>query len=158
MEGSGSRHPDTDPSDVPSDRERALSYLEGLNEETMNAAWGDQRTPEERRRIVQAALILGRKLDERLAQRGEDLHPDEAQRFLMSLINDTITEFARQEGLDSEAATGFLSDVGTRDLILELNEVLEASRESGLPLDDQLRQIVGDRRERAIWSDHWSSG
>jgi (2Fe-2S) ferredoxin len=164
VEGSEPQHPHTSPSSgsggsgESSDREQALSCLEELGEETMQAAWGAQRTAEERRRIVQAALILGRKLDERLAERGEELHPDEAQRFLMALINDTVKEFARQESLDPDDAANFLSDVGTRDLILEFNEVLEASRESGRPLDDQLRQIVEDRQDRAIWSDHWSSG
>lgn len=164
MEGSDHQHPDTTPpgesgdSGESNDQEQALSCLAELGEETMQAAWGAQRTAEERRRIVQAALILGRKLDERLAEREEELHPDEAQRFLMSLINDSILEFARQENLEPDDATGFLSDVGTRDLVLEFNEALEASRESGSTLDDQLRQIVEARQDRAIWSDHWSSG
>lgn len=124
----------------------------------MISAWGAQRTRDERRQIVQAALIFGRKLDERLSQRSEEVQPDEAQRFLMSLINDVIAEFARQEDLDQESATGFLSDVGTRDLVLEFNEVLEAREETGLSLDEQLLRLVEDRRERAIWSDHWRSG
>lgn len=140
------------------DRERALGYLRLLNEDTMVAAWGAHREPGERRRIAQAAVILGRKLEEKLAQRQDELRPDEAQRFLMALINATVTEFASQENLDSDAATEFLSDVGTRDLVLEFNEALEASEETGLALDDQLRRIVEDREDRAIWSDHWSSG
>lgn len=140
------------------DRERALAYLESLREETMAAAWGARRSQEERRQIVQAALILGRKLEERLAQRQEELHPDEAQRFLMALINDTVNEFASQEGLGAEEATNFLSDVSTRDVILELNEALEASLESGETLDEHLRLLVEDRKDRAIWSDHWRSG
>lgn len=144
--------------DARGDRERALAYLEGLREETMATAWGARRPQEERRQIVQAALILGRKLEERLAQRQDKLHPDEAQRFLMALINDTVNEFALQEGLNTEEATNFLSDVGNRDLILELNEALEASAESGETLDDHLRLLVEDRKDRAIWSDHWSSG
>lgn len=140
------------------DREFALACLSELREETMLSAWGTQRSHDERLRIVQAALIFGRKLDERLSQRSEEIHPDEAQRFLMSLITDVIAEFARQEGLDQDSATDFLGDVGTRDLVLEFNEVLEASEETGLSLDEQLRQLVEDRRERAIWSDHWRSG
>jgi hypothetical protein len=144
--------------DARTDRERALAYLEGLRGETMAAAWGPGRTQEEQRQIVQAALILGRKLEERLAQRQDELHPDEAQRFLMALINDTVNEFARQEELESEKATNFLSDVSNRDVILELNEALEASAESGKTLDEHLRLLVEDRKDRAIWSDHWSSG
>lgn len=144
--------------DARGDRERALAYLEGLREETMAAAWGVRRSQEERRQIVQAALILGRKLEERLAQRQDELHPDEAQRFLMALINDTVNEFARQEELEAEEATNFLSDVRNRDVILELNEALEASEESGETLDEHLRLLVEDREDRAIWSDHWSSG
>jgi len=123
----------------------------------MTAAWGE-RPRGERRRIVQAALILGRKLEERLSQRQGDLHPDEAQRFLMSLMNDTVAEFADQEGVDSSTATEFLSDVNNRDLILEFNEALESAEETGEPLEDRLRGIVEARRDRAIWSDHWSSG
>jgi hypothetical protein len=140
------------------DRERALAYLDELREETMAAAWGARRSQEERRQIVQAALILGRKLEERLDQRQDELHPDEAQRFLMALINDTVNEFARQEELEAEEATNFLSDVSNRDVILELNEALEASAESGETLDEHLRLLVEDREDRAIWSDHWSSG
>lgn len=158
MEGSGSQGSHTDPPNGDDDRERAVACLRELGEETMNAAWGAQRTPEERRRIVQAALILGRKLEEKLGQRQDELRPDEAQRFLMSLINETVTEFARQENLEPDAATEFLSDVNNRDLVLEFNEVLETAHENGLPLDEQLRRIVEDRRDRAIWSDHWSSG
>lgn len=149
MEGSGPRT---------EDHERALACLGELREETMAAAWGSERPSGEQRRIVQAALILGRKLEERLEQRQEAPRPDEAQRFLMALINDTIAEFARQENIDQDAATGFLSDVTNRDLVLEFNEVLEAAGESGRPLDEQLRRIVEDRQDRAIWSDHWSSG
>lgn len=140
------------------DRERAISYIRELREETMVAAWGAERHPEERRRIVLAAVILGRKLEERLAERGEAPHPDEAQRFLMALMNETIAEFALLEGVGQDAATEFLSDVNNRDLVLEFNEALEAAEATGTPPDDQLRQLVEDRRERAIWSDHWSSG
>ena len=140
------------------DRELALAHLEELSEETMSAAWGARSTRDERRRIVQAAIIFGRKLEERLSQRSQELHPDEAQRFLMSLINDVIAEFASQEEMDRDEATNFLSDVNTRDLVLEFNEVLEARDQTGVGLDEQLRQIVNDRQERAIWSDHFRSG
>lgn len=140
------------------DRERALACLGELREDTMVAAWGSRRRDEERRRIALAALILGRKLEERLGERGDTPHPEEAQRFLMSLINDTITEFARQEGIGQDEATEFLSAVNNRDLVLEFNEALEAAEATGTPLDEELRRIVEARGERAIWSDHWSSG
>lgn len=140
------------------DRELALYHLRELREETMAAAWGSRSTSEERRRIVQAAVIFGRKLEERLNERSEELHPDEAQRFLMSLINDVVAEFASQEEMDRESATSFLSDVNTRDLVLEFNEVLEAREQTALSLDEQLRRVVNDRQERAIWSDHFRSG
>ena len=140
------------------DRELALAHLEELREETMSAAWGARSTREERRRIVQAAIIFGRKLEERLSERTEELQPDEAQRFLMSLINDVIAEFASQEEMSRDEATSFLSDVNTRDLVLEFNEALEAREQTDLSLDEQLRRIVDDRQERAIWSDHFRSG
>ena len=140
------------------DRELALAHLEQLQEETMAAAWGSRSTREERRKIVQAAIIFGRKLEERLSERSEELHPDEAQRFLMSLINGVIAEFASQEEMDRDEATNFLSDVGTRDLVLEFNEVLEAREQTELSLDEQLRQTVESRQERAIWADHFRSG
>lgn len=124
----------------------------------MVTAWGTQRTLKERRQIVLAALILGRKLEERLNQHQDELRPEEAQRFLMSLMNDAVTEFARQENLSQDEATACLGDVNNRDLILEFNEVLEAVQETGLQLDEQLRRTVEDRQDRAIWSDHWSSG
>lgn len=124
----------------------------------MVAAWGTQRSADERRRIVRSALILGHKLEEMLAQRQDELRPEEAQRFLMPIMNDTVVEFARQEGVSQDDATAFLGDVSNRDLVLEFNEALEAARGTGLTLDEQLCRIVEARRDRAIWSDHWSSG
>lgn len=140
------------------EQDEALAYLLQLSEETMVFAWGSHRSWQERRRIVLAALLLGRKLEERLHQHQDEPSPEEAQRFLMYLLNDTITEFARQENLPHEEATEFLSDVNNRDLVLELNETLEAAQESGLEIEEQLRRMVEARRDRAIWSDHWSSG
>ena len=153
--GSGDAH---ERSSSSGDREKALECLLQFSEGTMVSAWGPHRSRQERRWIVLAAVILGRKLEERLNECQDELSPDEAQRLLMSLINDTITEFARQEDLAHDEATEFLSYVGNRDLVLEFNETLEAQQESGLDLDEQLRRMVEARRDRAIWADHWSSG
>jgi hypothetical protein len=133
----------------------ARRYLAQLEEETMRRAWGD-RTPDERRRIVLAAIVFGREFE----ARSSEANAEDAQRFLMSLMNAAIERFAALEGVDRAEATGFLGDVTTRDQILELNEVLESyeAGDSGKTLDALLEEAVQSRREKAIWSDHWSSG
>lgn len=135
------------------------AYLSELEEETMRRAWGD-RTAEERRRIVTAAVIFGHQLDERLQQSPTPPGPEDAQRFLMSLMNAVVEEFAEREGMDRDGAASFLGDVTNRDHILEFNEVLEVY-EAGDPdksLDALLRDAIEDRRDKAIWSGHFSSG
>jgi hypothetical protein len=138
----------------------ALYYLGQLGEETVRHAWGEGRTPEERRRIVSAALIFGRQFERRVRESPPSLEEQDRQRFLMDLMRGVIEEFSEREGVEMSEATAFLSDVPTRDRVLELNEVLEehAADDSGRSLDDLLRRAVEDRRERAVWAQHWSSG
>jgi hypothetical protein len=137
------------------EKDAARDYLAQLDEETMRRAWGD-RTPEERRRIVLAAMIFGREFE----ARSSEARPEDAQRFLMSLMNAAIEEFAALEGVDRAEATSFLGDVTTRDHVLEFNEVLEAhaAGDTGKTLDGLLREAVESRQEKAIWARHWSSG
>lgn len=138
----------------------ALAYLEELDDATMTLAWGPNRNTEDRRRIVLAATIFGRQFEERIGESPpESLDERESQRFLMGLMNAVISEFAEREGLDPASAAAFLGDVGTRDYVLELNEVLEdyaANPEK--PLNEHLRAAVESRQEKARWSRHWSSG
>jgi len=138
----------------------ALAYLEELDEAIVNLAWGPDKTPEYRRRIVLAATIFGRQFEERMRERPPaNLEEKEFQRFLMSLMNAVISEFAEREGMDQTSAATFLGDVSTRDYVLELNEVLEEfANEPEKPLDEHLRTAVENRQERARWADHWSSG
>lgn len=142
----------------------ARRYLAELAEETMVRAWGAGASAEDRRRIVLAAAIFGRQFDERFS--GEGAAPDEreAQRMLMGLINGVIEEFARVEDLELSSATEFLGNVETRDYVLEFNEALDAYHaetddpESGRTLNEQFERVIDERRERAVWSGHWSSG
>lgn len=130
------------------DREQALAYLAELGEETMRRAWGEDASAEDRRRIVVAALIFGRQFEERVAGRPA---PDDAggmRRLLMDLMNGVVAEFARREGLDENEAAGFLSEVGTRDHVLEFDEVLDAYAGSGLTLDELLQEAVENREQR----------
>ena len=142
------------------DPDPALAYLGELDEETMTLAWGPGRSPEDRRRIVAAALIFGRQFEKRMEARPpESLEEKDFRRFLMGLMNAVISEFAEREGLSQAEAAKFLGDVATRDHVLELNEVLEASAEEpDKPLDEHLRAAVEGRGEKARWADHWSSG
>ncbi|HET7478717.1 MAG TPA: hypothetical protein VFJ72_04275 [Rubrobacteraceae bacterium] len=135
------------------------SYLSQLDEETMRRAWGE-RTPEDRRRIITAAMIFGRQLDARLAQTTASPALEDTQRFLMSLMNAVVDEFAEREEIDRNEAASFLGDVTNRDHILEFNEVIEdyETGDSNKSLDALLREAIRDRREKAIWSGHWSSG
>ncbi len=134
--------------------------LDQLAEETMRRAWGESKTGEERRRIVSGALLFGERFEERMRKSSPGSTDDECRRFLMALMNDVIRAFARRENMSQDEASAFLSDVGTRDLVLEFNEVLEEHAEdpSGKSLDGLLEEAVERRREKSIWSDHWSSG
>jgi len=138
------------------DRDPALGYLEELEEETMLRAWGEGVSAEDRRRIVLAAVIFGRQFEERVAARPVEVDEDGLRRFLMGLMNGVVEEFARREGLDGGEAAEFLSEVGTRDHVLEFNEVLDAyaagDEGSGRTLDELLREAVDGRREKAIRS------
>lgn len=137
---------------------RALAYLGELEEDTMRRAWGE-RSADDRRRIVLAAILFGRQLEERLTE-GLPSGELERQRFLMSLMNAVIAEFAGLESVGRDEATAFLSDVGNRDHVLEFDEVLEAygTDDSGRTLDGLLQEAVNGRVEKARWADHWSSG
>jgi hypothetical protein len=142
------------------DAELALTYLEELDDETMDLAWGPGKTSDDRRRIVLAATIFSRKFEEWMEERPpENLEEKEFQRFLMGLINAVISEFAEREALDLTSASTFLSDVSTRDYILEFNEVLEElAQDPQKPLNEHLKIAIDSRPERAKWSRHWSSG
>jgi hypothetical protein len=128
--------------------------LHELREETMRLAWGEDASAEYRRRIVVAAMIFGRQFEERVTGRSAEPVEDELQRLLMDLMNSVVAEFARCEGLDENEAAGFLSEVGTRDNVLEFDEVLDAyaGGESGRTLDKLLQDAVKGRKERAIRS------
>jgi hypothetical protein len=138
----------------------APAYLNQLREETMSRAWGEDVSPEDRRRIVVAATIFARQVEERLAQRSQEAGAEELQRFLMALMDGVVEEFAEREGMDKSEAVTFLSEVSTRDYVLEFNEVLDvyAEDDSGRTLDEILQEAVDSRREKAIWARHWSSG
>ena len=138
----------------------ALAYLEELDEETMSRAWGPDKTPEDRRRIVLAATIFGRQFEERMRERPpENLEEREFQRFLMALMNAVISEFAEREEIDQGSAGAFLGNISTRDYVLELNEVLEKfANEPEKSLGEHLKTAVENREEHARWADHWSSG
>ena len=135
------------------DRDRVLRYLGELREETMLLAWG-AASHEERRRIVLAALIFGRQFEERAAQRLAESDEDGLRRFLMRLMNGVVEEFAACEGLHRDEAAAFLSEVSTRDHVLEFDEVLDAYADgrSGRSLDGLLRKAVDDRGEKAMRS------
>lgn len=138
----------------------ALAYLEELDDETMTLAWGPDKTLEDRRRIILAAVIFGQQFEERMEKRPpENLEEKEFQRFLMGLMNAVISEFADCEDLDLASAATFLGDISNRDYVLEFNEVLEDFAEDPeKPLDEHLSAAVENRHERAKWSRHWSSG
>ena len=138
----------------------ALAYLQRLDEETMTPAWGPGKTPEDRRRIVAAAMISGRQFDERMSENPpESIEEKDFQRFLMALMNAVIHEFAEHEGMDLASAGAFLSDVSTRDYVLEFNEVLEeAAEDPEKPLNEHFKAAIEARQDRAVWSRHFSSG
>ena len=126
----------------------------------MILAWGPDKTPEDRRRIVLAATIFGRQFEERMREHPpKSIEEKDLQRFLMGLMNAVISEFAEREGLDSTAASTFLGEVSTRDYVLEFNEVLEEFADSPeKSLDDHLKAMIENREDRATWARHWSSG
>lgn len=130
--------------------DRVPVYLGRLSEETMRAAWGEEASAEDRRRIVAAATIFGRQFEERASE--GPVGEDEARRLLMNLMNAVIREFAAREGMTVDGAAEFLGEVGVRDRVLEFSEVLDAHEASGRPLDDLLKEAVEDRRDKAFRS------
>ena len=135
-------------------------YLGMLDEETMNLAWGSDRSPDDRRRIVDAAVIFGRMFDERmLASPPASLEEKDFQRFLMGLMSAVITEFAVQEKISEDDSGAFLGDMRNRDHVLEFNEVLESfAQNPDTPLNEHLKAAVEGRKDKAIWSRHFRSG
>ncbi len=140
--------------------EGAPDYLGMLDEETMNLAWGPDRSPEDRRRIVDAAVIFGRMFDERMiASPPESLEEKDFQRFLMGLMNAVIAEFAAQEGISQDDSGAFLGDMRNRDHVLEFNEVLESlAQNPDTPLNEHFKAAIEGRKDKAIWSRHFRSG
>lgn len=135
-------------------------YLGILDEETMSLAWGSDRSPEDRRRIVDAAVIFGRMFDERMVDAPPaSLEEKDFQRFLMGLMNAVIAEFATREGTSEAEAGAFLGDIRNRDHVLELNEALEAfAIDPDTPLNDHLKTAVEGRQDKAVWARHFRSG
>lgn len=142
------------------EHEGGPDYLGMLDEETMNLAWGSDRSPEDRRRIVDAAVIFGRMFDERMvAAPPASLEEKDFQRFLMGLMNAVIAEFAEREGMSEAESGAFLGDIRNRDHVLELNEVLEAfAQDPDTPLNEHLRAAVEGRQDKAVWARHFRSG
>ena len=138
----------------------ALTYLERLDKETMTLAWGPDKSLQDHRRIILTATVFSRKFQERMCDRPpESLEENKLQHFLMSLMNDVISECAEHEGLDAEEGHGLIGDVTTRDHVLEFNEVLEEYADNPQKsLDEHLKTAVENRPEKAAWSWHWSSG
>jgi hypothetical protein len=128
-----------------------FGYLAELAEETMLLAWGEDASTEDRRRIVLAAMIFSRQFEKRAAERPSETGEAELRRFLMDLMKGVVEEFARREGLNRDETAAFLGEVGTRDQVLEFNEVLGAyeGEETGRALDELLREAVESRRENA---------
>ena len=141
-------------------REGGPDYLGMLDEETMNLAWGPDRSPEDRRRIVDAAVVFGRMFDERMVEAPPaSLEEKDFQRFLMGLMSAVIAEFAKQEGISEDESGAFLGDMRNRDHVLEFNEVLEsAAQDPDVTLNEHLKAAVEARQDKAIWSRHFRSG
>lgn len=77
----------------------------------------------------------------------------------MALMSAAMDEFARRENVSKDEATSFLSEVGTRDRVLELNEVLGVrAEEPERSLDDLLSEAVDARRDKTVWARHFKSG
>ena len=117
----------------------------------MLLAWGEDASVKDRRRIVLAAIIFGRQFEERAVEGPSGLGEAKLRRFLLGLMNGVVEEFARREGLDRDEAAEFLGEVGTRDHVLEFNEVLDTyeDEETGRTLNELLREAVESRREKA---------
>ena len=141
-------------------REGGPDYLGMLDEETMVLAWESDRSPEDRRRIVDAAVIFGRMFDDRMLESPPaSLEEKDFQRFLMGLINAVITEFAEREGMNEVDSGAFLGDIRNRDHVLEFNEVLETfAQDPDTPVNEHLKAAVEGRQDKAIWSRHFRSG
>ncbi len=145
-------------------RKQAFAYIEKLGEETMRLAWeGVAET--DRPRLVAAAIIFGRRFESRVPEGSEPSQEDALQKLLMRIMNDVIEELSDIEGTSKEEAAEFLGDVGVRDKVFEIDEVIfeyeggnEDDGDSGESLDSLLREAVDGRREKAIWADHWRSG
>lgn len=136
----------------------SLAYLAELEEATMRRAWGE-RPPEDRRRIVSAAVIFGQQLESQLAELPNTSDEQGVQRLLMSVMNAAIRDFADLEDISRDEAASFLGDLQTRDYVLEFNEVLETHQgDSGEPLNVLLNRAVESRTEKTIWARHFSSG
>lgn len=138
----------------------AHTYLSMLSEETMERAWKGL-SGDDRRRVCVAAILFGRKLDETLSKGDPKLvYEQDVQRLLMRLMNEVIADFSEAEDISTDEAGAFLSDVANRDRIFEFNEVIDAfeSGETDESLDGLLSEAVKNRRERALWADHWTSG
>jgi hypothetical protein len=116
----------------------------------MLRAWGEEASADDRRRIVLAAIVFGRQFEERVPERPAGAGEEEARRLLMDLMNRVVREFAALEGMEVGEAAEFLGEVGTRDRVLEFNEVLDEHGASGRPLDELLNEAVDLRRERAF--------
>lgn len=141
-------------------REGGTDYLGMLDEETMRLAWGADRSPEDRRRVVDAAVIFGRMFDERMVEAPPaSLEEKDFQRFLMGLMNAVIAEFAAREGTSEVEAGAFLGEIRNRDHVLELNEVLETfAQDPDTPLNEHLKAAVEGRQDKAVWARHFRSG
>ena len=141
-------------------REGGPDYLGMLDEETMKLAWGADRSPEDRRRVVDAAVIFGRMFDERMVEAPPaSLEEKDFQRFLMGLMNAVIAEFAAREGTSEAEAGAFLGEIRNRDHVLELNEVLETfAQDPDTPLNEHLKSAVEGRQDKAVWARHFRSG
>ena len=135
-------------------------HLEMLDEETMSLAWGPDRSPKDRRRVVDAAVIFGRMFDQRMVEAPPaSLEEKDFQRFLMALMNAVIAEFAHKEGVSEADAGAFLGEIRNRDHVLELNEVLEAFAEDPeTPLNEHLKAAIEARQDKAVWARHFRSG
>lgn len=146
------------PEDSP--KKQALAYLGELDEETMRLAWGASSSGEDRMRLVLGAVIFGRSFESHVPEGSEPGWGDELQKLLMRLMNDVIEKLSGVEGISKEEAAEFLGDIAVRDKVLEMDEVISAyeSGGSGSSLDTLLREAVDGRREKAVWSNHWSSG